>query len=84
MKRHIESVHKGKKPFKCQICKHPFGAKADLKRHLSSIHKEIYHDYICQEFAINLTHNTISLAIEVRETDPVSVTFVSLDPFIRM
>ena len=49
MKNHIESVHKGKKPFKCKICESKFGHKSDLKRHIS-VHEGIkpFKCYSCE------------------------------------
>ena len=38
MKRHIESVHEGKKPFQCPICPENFARKEHLKIHTASIH----------------------------------------------
>jgi hypothetical protein len=39
MKGHIASVHEGKKPFECNICKTSFAEKGTLKKHLVSVHK---------------------------------------------
>ena len=43
LKRHIKSVHEGKKPFICSIspCKQAFTQNANLKRHISSFHNKI-------------------------------------------
>jgi uncharacterized Zn-finger protein len=38
LKRHIESVHEGKKPFQCSICPENFARKEHLKIHTASIH----------------------------------------------
>ena len=34
LKGHTESVHKGKKPFKCNICDAAFARKQNLKGHI--------------------------------------------------
>ena len=35
----IETVHEGKKPFKCNICDSSFIHKGDLNRHMNSVHE---------------------------------------------
>ena len=40
MKIHIDSVHEGKKPFKCNICKAIFAGKRDWNKHVASVHEE--------------------------------------------
>ena len=49
LKRHIESVHEGKKPFKCNTCDVNFAAKDSLKRHISLVHerKKSFNCNIC-------------------------------------
>jgi uncharacterized Zn-finger protein len=39
LKGHIESVHIGKKPFKCNVCDVAFSRKLNLKGHIESVHK---------------------------------------------
>ena len=34
------SVHKGKKPFKCEICDVQFELKHELNEHIASVHEE--------------------------------------------
>ena len=41
LKRHIESVHEGIKPFKCNICDFETSRKSTLKQHVESVHKGI-------------------------------------------
>jgi uncharacterized Zn-finger protein len=36
---HIELVHEGKKPFKCNICDANFSTGGNLKGHIESVHK---------------------------------------------
>ena len=36
-----ELIHKGKKPFKCELCDHSFLQKGALKIHLASVHEGI-------------------------------------------
>ena len=38
MKKHVESVHAGKKPFKCDICDYRFFRKSVMKSHVESVH----------------------------------------------
>ena len=40
LKRHIQSIHEGKKPFKCNICDGEFAQKNHVKRHIRSVHEE--------------------------------------------
>ena len=40
MNRHIESVHEGKKPFECQVCDFYSSLKADMTKHVKSIHDD--------------------------------------------
>ena len=40
MKIHIESVHEGKKPFKCSLCDSAFGFKYGLNMHIVSVHEK--------------------------------------------
>ena len=38
MNGHIESVHKGKKSFKCNVCDTAFSEKSNLNGHIESVH----------------------------------------------
>ena len=38
-KRQIASVHEGKKPFYCKICKPSFSEKGNMVLHISAIHE---------------------------------------------
>ena len=40
LKIHIESVHEGKKPFKCSLCDAAFGFKYGLNMHILSVHEK--------------------------------------------
>ena len=54
MTRHIESVHEGRKAFKCDICDHSFTHKYKLKGHIESVHegkKEFKCDICDQSFS---------------------------------
>ena len=52
LKRHITSVHEGKKPFKCDICTRNFARNAHLLLHVASIHEKIKQHMctVCGEF----------------------------------
>ena len=39
LKRHIVSVHEGKKPFECEICEKRFSVMYELNRHTTSVHE---------------------------------------------
>ena len=39
LKRHVDILHKGLEPFKCEECGKNFGAKCALERHVDVIHK---------------------------------------------
>ena len=41
-KRHITTVHEGKKPYSCCMCEKAFGQNSHLKRHFSSAHSMTY------------------------------------------
>ena len=40
LKRHISSVHEGKKPFKCSNCNFCSAFSRDLNTHISSVHEK--------------------------------------------
>ena len=40
-KRHIATVHEGKKPYRCSMCKKAYGQNSHLKRHILSVHEYI-------------------------------------------
>ena len=39
LKKHVESVHEGIRPFKCESCDAKFSYERDKKNHISSVHK---------------------------------------------
>jgi len=39
LKKHIDSLHRGIKQFKCGICEYKCARKDDLKRHVESVHE---------------------------------------------
>ena len=39
LKKHIESVHEGKRTFRCDICDGRFSQNAGLKSHIKSVHE---------------------------------------------
>ena len=39
-KRHIRTVHEGKKPYICNMCKTAYGQSDGLKKHISSFHNK--------------------------------------------
>ena len=38
-KKHIESVHEGKKPFTCTICNSSYTRKLSLRQHIATVHE---------------------------------------------
>ena len=38
LKSHVETVHEGKRPFKCKYCEKSFGIKDTLKIHTEAVH----------------------------------------------
>ena len=49
LKRHIDSIHSGKKPHKCLICDHITSSKGNLKQHIEAVHegKKLFKCFIC-------------------------------------
>ena len=43
LRRHVESVHEGKKPFRCDICDAKFALKSTLDSHIRNIHENPKH-----------------------------------------
>ena len=41
LKKNIDTVHEGIKPFKCSVCDVKFANKEHLKKHIETIHEEI-------------------------------------------
>ena len=39
MKRHVASVHEGRKDFTCNVCYKAFTRKADLNKHIARLHE---------------------------------------------
>ena len=62
IKRHLASVHEGKKPFKCDICDYICSQKMDMNRHIASVHegkkpfKCVICDYSCSQKGNMSTH----------------------------
>jgi uncharacterized Zn-finger protein len=50
LNEHIASIHKGKKPFECNICDASFARKANLNGQLASVHegKKPFQCNICE------------------------------------
>ena len=38
--RHIDTVHKGIKKYRCSFCNTAFGQSGDMKRHIKRIHSQ--------------------------------------------
>ena len=49
LKRHVDSVHENKRPYKCPECDQSFKVKHHLKRHFGRAHKDKEYPYIKQE-----------------------------------
>ena len=41
LKKHVEAVHEGIKPFKCSVCDVKFANKQNLKKHIETIYEGI-------------------------------------------
>ena len=52
LKRQIESVHEGNKPFKCNTCNVNFAGKQNLNVHIASLH-EWKKDFKCKICDVN-------------------------------
>ena len=40
LKRHVASVHEGKKPFKCKVCDYKSSRQGNLNQNIISVHDE--------------------------------------------
>ena len=40
LKKHIASIHEGKKPFECNRCNTMFSQKGNLEKHIASVHEK--------------------------------------------
>ena len=40
LKRHVETIHKGLKPYACEICTYAAGQKGTLMKHIKSVHNK--------------------------------------------
>jgi uncharacterized Zn-finger protein len=45
MKKHVETVHEGKKPFKCTICNSCYTRKTTLNKHMKTVHENMNQFY---------------------------------------
>ena len=43
LRKHIEFVHEGKKPFRCDICDVKFAEKGTLDNHIRTVHEKPKH-----------------------------------------
>ena len=75
----IDAVHKGKKPFKCDICDYRSPQKCHLNRHIASIHegKKPFRCDICDYGCSQKSDLTDTWHQFMNERSPSSVTFVT-------
>ena len=55
LNEHIDSKHKGIKPFKCKLCDNSFTLKSYLKRHIAANHEE--HRFKCTKCDYSCSQN---------------------------
>jgi uncharacterized Zn-finger protein len=61
MKKHVASVHEGKKPFRCDICEYRSSEKSNMNRHIKSVHegkKNLKFEYCAAGFVHMLPKTT--------------------------
>ena len=46
MKKHVDAVHKNKKPYKCEMCDYSCCHKTSLKMHIDSVHEKRDHSNV--------------------------------------
>ena len=54
MRKHIVSVHEGKKLFKCEICDYTCSQKKEMKKHIGLVHegKKTFKCVICYDLQL--------------------------------
>ena len=55
LKKHIESLHEGKKPFECSICNAKIAQKGHLNYHILYVHGEKKH-FQCSQCGSEFKH----------------------------
>ena len=57
MKKHKQTVHEGRRDYKCDICGDAFSIQAHVKRHIQTVH-EGRKDYKCEYCGTTRTTST--------------------------
>ena len=78
LNEHIESVHEGKKSFKCNICYTAFSQKRDLSKHMESVHKGRSLSNVIFEMLIFLKKKIWILNQFIKERSHSHATFMML------
>ena len=82
MENHINTVHKGSRPYQCNFCNNSFAENTTLKKHILAIHKKKkpFKCTICDRGFAQRVHMTKHIATvhegKRNSIAPVVITFV--------
>ena len=65
LQQHNETVHEGKKPYKCTLCEERFYQEFTLRKHIKTIHKSNQQKIIKKAMSILMTERNLSVQFVV-------------------